>query len=123
MAKNLKSSVMKLNEGNHGDWSMIMEAILVSKQLWDIVSGEKTKSLGSENLAPVKNFIRKQAKACAEIVFAVESSQSLHLQNSDPVKIWEDLKNIHEAQGLTSRLALCHKCLWLLKAEGQTMQN
>ena len=48
--------------------------------------------LESENLAPIKNFIRKQAEAYAELVLAVESSQLLHLHNSDPEKIWEDLK-------------------------------
>ena len=88
---------MKLNEENYGDWSMMMEAVLVRKQLWDIVNGEKTRPMGSENSAPVKSFIKKQAEAQAELVLAVESSQLLHLRNSDPAKIWEDLKNIHEA--------------------------
>jgi Domain of unknown function (DUF4219) len=97
MAENSKTSIMKLNEENYGDWSMMMEAILVRKQLWDIVNGEKMRPLGSENLAPSKNFIRKQAEAHAELVLAVESSQLLHLCNSNPAKIWEDLKNIHEA--------------------------
>ena len=92
MAENSKSSVMKLNEENYGDWSMMMEAILVRKQLWNIVNGEKTRPLGSENSAPIKNFIRKQAEARAELVLAVESSQLPHLRNSDPAKIWEDLK-------------------------------
>jgi hypothetical protein len=54
-----------------------MEAILVRKQLWDIVNEEKTRLLGSENLAPIKNFIRKQAEAHAELVLAVESLQLL----------------------------------------------
>ena len=78
---------MKLNEENYGDWSMMMEAILVRKQLWDIVNGEKTRPLGSENSAPIKNFIRKQAKARAELVLAVKSLQLLHLHSSDPAKI------------------------------------
>ena len=33
MAENSKSGVMKLNEENYGDWSMMMEAILVRKIL------------------------------------------------------------------------------------------
>ena len=64
-----------------------MEAVLVRKQLWDIVNGEKMRPVGSENLAPVKNFIKKQAEACVELVLAVESLQLLHLRNSDPGKI------------------------------------
>ena len=122
MAKNLKSSVMKLNEENYGDWSMMMEAILVRKKLRDIVNGEKTRPLGSENSTLVKNFVRKQAQARAEVVLGVESSQLPHLRNA---KIWEDLKNIHEARGLalSSRLALRRKFLWLSKAEDQPIQN
>ena len=122
MADNSKSSMLKLNEENYGNWSMMMEAVLVRKQLWDIVNGEKMRPVGSENSAPVKNFIKKQAKACAELVLAVESSQLPHLHNLDPAKIWEDLKNIHEARGL-SRLTLRRKFLWLSKAEDQPMQN
>ena len=41
----------------------------------------------------------------------------------DPAKIWEDLKNIHEARGFASRLALHRKFLWLSKADDQPMQN
>ena len=123
MAENLKSGIMKLNEQNYGDWSMMMEAVLVRKQLWDIVNGEKTRLIGSENSAPVKSFIRKQAEARAKLVLAVESLQLPHLHSLDPAKIWEDLKNIHEARGLTSRLTLHHKFLWLSKAEDQPMQN
>jgi hypothetical protein len=79
--------------------------------------------MGSDNSAPVKNFTRKQAEARAELVLAVESSQVPHLRNSDPAKIWEDLKNIHEARGFASRLALHRKFLWLSKDEDQPMQN
>ena len=79
--------------------------------------------MGSDNSASVKNFTRKQAEARAELVLAVESSQLPHLHNSDPAKIWEDLKNIHEARGFASRLALRRKFLWLSKDEDQPMQN
>ena len=123
MAENSKNSVMKLNEINYADWSMMMEAVLVRKQLWDVVNGEKTKPMGSENSSVVKSFIRKQAEARAELVLAVESSQLPHLRNADPSKIWEDLKNIHKARGFASRLALCRKFLWLSKGEEQPMQT
>ena len=108
MAKNSKSSVMKLNEENYGNWSMMMEAILVRKQLWDIVNGEKMRPLGSENLAPIKNFIRKQAKAHAELVLAVKSLQLLHLHNSDPVKILKiSMKHEDLHQGLCYIVNFC----------------
>jgi len=100
-----------------------MEAVLVRKQLWDIVNGEKIRPLGSDNSTAVKGFVRKQAEARAELVLGVESSQLPHLRNLDPAKIWEDLKNIHEARGFASRLALRRKFLWLTKADDQPMQN
>ena len=106
MAENSKSGIMKLNEENYGDWSMMMEAVLIRKQLWDIMNGEKMRPMGSDNSAAIRNFTWKQAEAHAELVLAVESLQLPHLWNSDPAKIWEDLKNIHEAQGLASRLTL-----------------
>jgi hypothetical protein len=117
------NSFAKLNDENYADWKMMMEALLVRKQLWDIVSGEKTKPLGSVTSAPVKAFIRKQAEARAELVLQVETSQLPHLRNEDPVKIWEDLKNIHQARGLASRISLRRKFLWLSKATDQTMSS
>jgi gag-polypeptide of LTR copia-type len=41
----------------------------------------------------------------------------------NPANIWEDFRNIHETRGLSSRLALHDKFLWLSKAEDQPMQN
>lgn len=114
---------VKLNEGNYTDWSMMMEALLVRKQVWDIVNGEKTRPTGSDNSTPVRAFVRKQAEARAEIVLHVESSQLPHLRNSDPAKIWEDLKTIHQARGFASRIALRRKFLWLSKAKDQPMSN
>ena len=74
-----------------------MEAVLVSKQLWDIVNGGKTRPVRNENLKPIKNFVRKQAEAHAKLVLGVKSSQLPHLCNLYPAMIWEDLKNIHKA--------------------------
>ena len=82
MAENSKSSMMKLNEENYGDWSMMMEAVLVRKQLWDIVNGEKTRPMGSENSAPVKRSKLKlgpnlfwQLKACNCRIYAIRTLQ------------------------------------------------
>ena len=82
MVENLKNSIMKLNETNYADWSMMMEAVLVRKQLWDVVNGEKMKPMGSEKSSAVKSFTRKQAEARAELVLAVENSQLLRTSNT-----------------------------------------
>ena len=118
-----RNGFAKLNDGNYADWSMMMEALLVQKQLWEIVNKEKTRPMGSDTSAPVKAFIRKQAEARAELVLHVDNAQLPHLQNSDPVKVWEDLKTIHQARGFASRIALRRKFLWLSKAEDQPMSS
>jgi hypothetical protein len=113
----------KLNETNYADWSMLMEAVLVRKQLWEVVNGERERPMGSENSTAVRSFVRKQAEARAEIVLHVETSQLPYVQKVDPAQIWENLRTIHHAHGFTSRLTLCRKFLGLTKRDEQPMQN
>ena len=52
-----RNGFVKLNDGNYADWSMMMEAFLVRKQLWEIVNKEKMRPMGSNNTAPVRAFV------------------------------------------------------------------
>ncbi|KAI0654632.1 hypothetical protein C8Q70DRAFT_1162191, partial [Cubamyces menziesii] len=45
----MSPSILKLNETNYAEWSMLMEAVLVRKGLWGVASGADTKPLGSPN--------------------------------------------------------------------------
>ncbi|KAH9893348.1 hypothetical protein C8Q73DRAFT_746107 [Cubamyces lactineus] len=45
----MSPSILKLNKTNYAEWSMLMEAILVRKGLWDVASSVDTKPLGSPN--------------------------------------------------------------------------
>lgn len=113
----------KLNDLNYGDWAMMMEALLVRKTLWGIVNGTKTRPAGADTVPAVKTFIRNQAEARAELILHVETSQLPHMRKSDPNEIWEDLKKVHQARGLASKLALRRKFLWMKKTDDQSMSS
>jgi hypothetical protein len=49
----------KLNDGNYANWKMMMEALLVQKQLWEIVSGGKTRPLEECHLCTCEGFSSK----------------------------------------------------------------
>jgi hypothetical protein len=52
-----RNGFAKLNDGNYADWSMMMETLLVWKQLWEIVNKERMRLTGSDNSMPVKAFV------------------------------------------------------------------
>ena len=64
-------SYTRLNDSNFHEWSFFTEAILVHKDLMDIVDGTITCPLSSPNHKSVKAFIQKQKLACAEITLHV----------------------------------------------------
>jgi hypothetical protein len=65
----------KLDGMNYVEWAGMMEAWLVKKRVWGIVSGDETSPIGGENVKPVKAFLRHQTKACAEIILHVNELQ------------------------------------------------
>ena len=101
---------------------MFMRALLVKKNVWDVVSGLETLPAGSPNSKPVHAFRRKQAEAIAEITLNVEPTQLIFIQGDDPNVVWDSLTKVHQARGMASRLALRRRFLRLEKPEGP-MQN
>lgn len=95
----------KLNMVNYVEWAMLMEALLVRKSLWEVVSGAETRPVGSVNSKTVKAWQRKNDEARAEIVLNVESSQLPHVRETDAAAVWETLKRIHQARGFGTRLS------------------
>ena len=50
----------KLNEMNYNDWHYVMVAMLIEKDLWDIIDGTETQPAGSANLKAIHAFVKKQ---------------------------------------------------------------
>ena len=68
-----------------------MEALLVRRGLLEYVDGSKPKPTGSPNLKPVKDFMKRSAKAHVEIVLHIETLQLAHICDPDPTAIWKTL--------------------------------
>ena len=95
----------KLNMVNYVEWAMLMEALLVRKSLWEVVSGAETRPVGSVNSKTVKAWQRKNDEARAEIMLNVKSSQLPHVRETDAAAVWETLKRIHQICEFGTRLS------------------
>jgi hypothetical protein len=116
------NSFSKLDEANYYEWRMLMEAILIRKGLKEYIDGTKKIPLGSPGSKAIKDFVRKQAEARAEIVLHVETSQLSHVRDADPAVIWTNLETVHRARGFATRLMLRRKFHSLKKADDVSMQ-
>ena len=99
----------KLTDGNYFEWKIYMEALLICKNLLEVVNRTKRHPGGTEGSKKVQEFYRKQAEAHAEIILHVTLSQLAHCHNADPMIIWNDLATIHSSHGHSTIIALhCH---------------
>ena len=111
----------KLGEDNYSVWKVYMEALLVRKQLMQVVDGLKVLPQGSPGSKAVLAFRRTQSEACAEIVLCLEPSQLPHARSPDLKVIWDELDAVHRSRGFATRLALRRKFLFLTKKIDQSM--
>jgi hypothetical protein len=117
------SGFEKLNDSNWGVWKMLMRALLVRKNLWDIMDGSEVLPAPTNlNAKAIRAFRKKQAEALAEIVLHVEVAQLSFIQDDDPAIVWEALAAVHQARGMATRLTLRRRFWRLQKPEGP-MQN
>ena len=114
-----ESKFDNLTNGNYVEWKIYMEALLVRKNLLEVVNGTKRHPGGNEGTKKVKDFYRKQAEAHAKITLHVSPSQLVYCRDTDPYQIWMTLTNAHQARGHSTILALhrCFHCLHLEKTE------
>ena len=117
-----ESKFDNLNDGNYIEWKIYMEALLVRKNLLEVVDGTERHPGGNEGTKKVKDFYRKQAEARAEITLHVSPSQLVYCRDTDPYQIWTTLANAHQARGRSTVLALrrCFHRLHLEKTETMT---
>jgi gag-polypeptide of LTR copia-type/Zinc knuckle len=111
----------KLNEMNYNDWRYVMAAMLVEKDLWDVVDGTETQPAGSANSKAVRAFAKKQQLAHAKLILNIDKSQLPHTRYDDPKEIWESLQKVHQARGFATRLSLRRCFLYMRKRDDQPM--
>jgi hypothetical protein len=97
-----ESSYDKLNNVNWSTWKVVMKALLVKKNLWDVVSGHETLPASGPNTKAVRTFRWKQAEAIAEITLRVETPQFSFIQDDDPHVVWDALAAVHQTRGMAT---------------------
>lgn len=120
----------RLNTGNYSEWAIRMEALLIRKDLWDVVEpeeetteGETEEDQGEEAEEAEDNRSRKDmAKARALMIEYAEKSQLVYMTERDPRKIWTKLKGVHQSRGLATEMGYRRRLSTLKKTSGQTME-
>jgi hypothetical protein len=97
-------NMLKLNNKNYEIWKILMEAILVRKQLREVMIGLLQRPAGPPNA--VRAWDRKNQEARAELQLAVEWDQLLHMTAHDASEIWTELECVHRSTGFTTRMGL-----------------
>lgn len=122
----VRAEFEKLTQGNYEDWAPMIEALLVEKDVWDVVEGDEdgevNPPLGGPSSKPVKAFRRKQQVAKATIILHVDKSQLPHTRFDTPKEIWDELKRVHSSQGFASKLALRRQFFSLRKGSNESIQ-
>src|SRR5258707_3580255 len=121
VAAMLDKSMMKLNNENYEIWKILMEAILVRKQLCDVALGWTLRPAGPPNAVQAWDWKNQEARA--ELQLAVEWDQLAHMTAKDASEIWAELERVHRSTGFTTHIGLKRQ-LWKMKMkDGQRMAS
>src|SRR5712692_5712756 len=114
-------SMMKLNNENYEIWKILMEAILVHKQLCDVALGWMPRPARPPNA--MWAWDQKNQEAQAKLQLAVEWDQLAHMTAEDASEIWAKLEHVHQLTGFTMCIGLKRQ-LWKMKMkDGQRMAS
>ena len=97
-------SMMKLNNENYEIWKILMEAILIHKQLYDVTLGWTLRLAGLPNAVQVWDWKNQEARA--KLQLAVEWDQLAHMTAEDASEIWAELECVHQSTGFTMHIGL-----------------
>jgi hypothetical protein len=111
----------KLDGTNYAEWSIMMEAWLIKKGLWEIANGTETLIDAGSKAKAVRAYEKCAAECRAEIVLHVEESQLSYVRNRDLKVIWDTFWDTYQARGYATRRALRRKFIALTKSDEMTM--
>ncbi|KAF9514907.1 hypothetical protein BS47DRAFT_1264278, partial [Hydnum rufescens UP504] len=78
-----------LDDHNYYVWKYCMEMLLIQKNLWEIVSRERTRPDGPKTSHAVKNWTTHNCLAVTKIVLHVSNSQIQHTWKSPiTAEVW-----------------------------------
>src|SRR5258708_1038236 len=113
--------MMKLNNKNYEIWKILMEAILICKQLHNVALGWMLRPARPPN--PVRVWDWKNQEAQAKLQLAIKWDQLAHMTAKDTSEIWTKLECVHQLTGFTMHIGLKQQ-LWKMKMkDGQRMAS
>jgi len=131
-----RPSFPKLNDSNYGTWSIMMEALLTSKDLFTDIVEVLVDTVDSSGVVRPQSDIdaelekkmekrlkSKKAQARAEMILRVEPGQLAHMRSKDPLAVWQDLQTVHRARGFAASLAQRKKFLSMKMSKNQSMTS
>ncbi|EGN98725.1 hypothetical protein SERLA73DRAFT_107836 [Serpula lacrymans var. lacrymans S7.3] len=112
-----------LSGTNYPQWSGEMQAWLMTKGLWRLVSGAE-KCPGTDAEAIEKWELRAE-KAAGALYLNVTKEQRIHLDGiiDDPVKIWEKLAIVHVSKKPGTRFNAYDDFFSIRKKEDESLQS
>ena len=121
MNDSLGAKVPKLGADNYAEWSPIMTAVLRSKRLFRLVSGEKR--CPTQDDKEIEEWKENEEAAAGLICLALEDTQLVHVEGitHDPVAMWKALEAFHVQKRPTSRFVAFDALLSARKADDETL--
>src|ERR1700728_1680664 len=115
--------IEKLDDTNYAEWAIKMEALLVEREVWGVVSGSESRPRTAPGTKIMKADIKKQQLARAKIILHVENSQHPHTRDPDPQVIWDELARIHRSRGFGSILSMRRRFYGMSKNPDHSMRQ
>ncbi|XP_062537717.1 uncharacterized protein LOC134206054 [Armigeres subalbatus] len=117
MADVNKISFARLNNQNWQIWKFRMEMMLTREELWYVIEDEKPETVS-------KQWTRDDKKARATIGLFIDDNQFGLVKNANSAKkFWDNLREYHEKNTVTSRVSLLKKLCSLNLQEGSDLEN
>ena len=118
------SAFARLDTSNYATWKYDMQALLQTKMLWRLVSGQE-ESPGPEDKAELAVWQMKAERAAGLIYQSIDQSMQILVREhiSDPVKMWNALKKLHEQDNPTARYLAYHSFLSIQKRENESLKQ
>ena len=100
-----------------------MKALLVHKDLWDVINGSKPHPTSNGNLKAIWAYEKEVQQAYTKIILNIEPDQHPHIWEGGPSEIWESLHKVHTAHMFASQHLMYWHLLTMTKSDSQTMQQ
>ena len=121
MAESSHPKIKLLDNSNYNEWAGDMQAWLMTRGYWRLVTGKEVKPSKNED----GKWEEKAMKAAGEIYLSVGAEQKQHLKEclDDPVKMWTTLEKTHVSKKPGARFNAYDELFSIVKLEEESLQS